>query len=216
VKDNKMSNHVVLLGDSIFDNQAYTGGDLDVVNHLRQLLPSTWSETLCAVDGATTSDMKSQCSCVPSDASHLVVSIGGNDAIMNSDLLDIDIASTAESLTLFSKRISLFESQYRAALGSVQELGRPVTTCTIYNGCFPPDEAELIRTALMTFNDVILRVAFENRFTVIDLRFVCQNAEDYANSIEPSGPGGRKIAEAIARAVGAVDDADGHSQVFSG
>jgi len=210
-----MSNHIVLLGDSIFDNQAYTEGEPDVVTHLRKLLPSPWKATLCAVDGATTNELKSQCPRVPSDASHLVVSIGGNDAIMNSDLLGTAVVSTAESLLLFSGRVSLFESQYRAALGRVQKLGRPITTCTIYNGCFPPEEAEPIRVALMIFNDVILRVAFEHQFTVIDFRFVCQGPADYANPIEPSGLGGRKIAEAITRAAGIVNDADGHSRVFS-
>jgi hypothetical protein len=144
-----------------------------------------------------------------------VVSIGGNDAIINSDLLGIDVASTAESLSVFGNRISVFEKQYRAALDRVQKLCCPITTCTIYNGSFPAEEAELIRTALMTFNDVILRVAFEHRFTVIDLRYVCRDPADYANPIEPSGTGGRKIAEAIAHVVGAVDGADYNSRVYS-
>ena len=211
-----MSNHIVLLGDSIFDNQAYTAGEPDVVNHLSRLLPSPWQATLCAVDGATTNELKAQCPHVSPDASHLVVSIGGNDAIMNSDLLATPVTSTAESLALFSERVSLFESQYRAALGRVQALGLPITTCTIYNGCFPPDEAEATRVALMMFNDVILRVAFEHEFGVIDLRLVCHDPADYANPIEPSGLGGRKIAQAISRAIGVAGDATIHSRVFTG
>jgi GDSL-like lipase/acylhydrolase family protein len=211
-----MSHHIVLLGDSIFDNQTYTAGEPDVVTHLSQLLPSPWQATLCAVDGATTNELKAQCPGVPPEASHLVVSIGGNDAIMNSDLLATPVASTAESLALFGERVSVFESQYRAALGEIQALGRPVTTCTIYNGCFPPDQAETTRVALMIFNDVILRVAFEHQFAVIDLRLVCSDPADYANPIEPSGTGGHKIAEAITRAVGVADSASAHSRVFAG
>ena len=211
-----MPNHIVLLGDSIFDNKTYTSGEPDVVTHLKQLLPSPWQATLCAVDGATTNELKSQCPHAPSDASHVVVSIGGNDALMNQDLLATSVGSTTESLALFSERVSLFESQYRAALGRVQALGLPITTCTIYNGCFPPEVAEATRVALMMFNDAILRVAFEHQFTVIDLRFVCHEPGDYANPIEPSGPGGRKIAKAIARAIGVEEDADGHSRVLTG
>jgi len=210
-----MPKHIVLLGDSIFDNQAYTAGEPDVVTHLRQQLPTPWQATLRALDGATTNQLKAQCPHVPSDASHAVVSIGGNDAIMNSDLLATPVASTAESLMLFGERVSLFESQYRAALGRVQALGLPITVCTIYNGCFPPDQAEVTRVALMTFNDVILRVAFDNQFTVIDLRSVCDDPTDYANPIEPSGTGGRKVARAIVQAVGVEDDAVGHSRVFA-
>jgi len=52
------------------------------------------------------------------------------------------------------------------------------------------------------FNDVILRVALERAIDVIDLRLVCTVASDYANPIEPSGSGGKKIADAIVAAVG--------------
>ena len=38
--------HVVLLGDSIFDNAAYTNGGPDVVTQLRELLPAGWHATL--------------------------------------------------------------------------------------------------------------------------------------------------------------------------
>ena len=211
-----MTKHIVLLGDSIFDNLAYTAGEPDVVTHLRKQLPSPWQATLRALDGATTNQLKAQCSHFPSDASHAIVSIGGNDAIMNSDLLATPVASTSDALLLFGERVSLFESQYRAALGRVQALGLPIIVCTIYNGSFPPDQAKLTRVALMTFNDVILRVAFENHFTIIDLRSVCDDATDYANPIEPSGTGGRKIASAIVRAVGLADDPADHSRVYVG
>ena len=174
-----MSNHIVLLGDSIFDNQSYTAGEPDVVSHLNQLLRSPWQATLCAVDGATTNELKSQCRRVPSDASHVVVSIGGNDALMSSDLLATPVASTAESLALFNERISVFEAQYRAALGRVQALGLPITTCTIYNGHFPQDHAGVTRIALMLINDAILRLAFEHQCDVIDLRSVCNDPEDF-------------------------------------
>jgi hypothetical protein len=40
---------VVLLGDSIFANAAYTHGEPDVLAHLRRVLPPDWRATLCAV-----------------------------------------------------------------------------------------------------------------------------------------------------------------------
>ena len=65
----------------------------------------------------------------------------------------------------------------------------------IYNGAFEePDLAARVRVALMMFNDVILRVAFEHHASAIDLRLVCNENADYANPIEPSGQGGMKIA----------------------
>jgi hypothetical protein len=70
--------------------------------------------------------------------------------------------------------------------------------CTIYNGNFPDAAFQrLSSTALSVFNDAILRVAFEHRLDVIDLRLVCNEPADYANPIEPSSHGGQKIAQVI-------------------
>jgi GDSL-like lipase/acylhydrolase family protein len=194
--------HLVLLGDSIFDNGAYTGAEPDVITHLRAILPAGWAATLCAVDGSTTLDLAVQLPRVPQEASHLVVSIGGNDALLNSDLLDTEVRSTAEALELFDERIQAFEASYRKAIASVLRLGKPAVVCSIYNGSLPdPGQAQAARVALMMFNDVIFRVAAEHRLPTIDLRLVCTEPEDYANPIEPSGQGGEKIARAIGQAL---------------
>ena len=199
--------HIVLLGDSVFDNAAYTGSEPDVITHLRSVLPQSWRATLCAVDGATTTGLPSQVRCVPGDATHLVVSIGGNDALGNIDLLSSPVRSTADALRLFGQRIGAFEQSYRRGLAPVLALRKPVTLCTIYNGDLPDrEQAALARVALMMFNDTILRVAFEHRLASIDLRLICSEREDYANPIEPSGCGGRKIAIAIARAAAVFAD----------
>jgi nicotinate (nicotinamide) nucleotide adenylyltransferase len=43
--------HIVLLGDSIFDNKTYVGENgKDVVTHLRESLPNDWQATLKATD----------------------------------------------------------------------------------------------------------------------------------------------------------------------
>jgi hypothetical protein len=197
--------HLVLLGDSVFDNGAYTGREPEVIEHLRSVLPADWQATLAAVDGATTAGLPSQVRRVPADATHLVVSVGGNDALRHLDLLHLPVASTAEALALFDERATRFEADYREALGSVLALGLPTTVCTIYNGNLEDrEEARLARVALMIFNDAILRVALEHRLGIIELRLVCSEPGDYANPIEPSGQGGWKIARAIAEAAGAA------------
>jgi hypothetical protein len=70
--------------------------------------------------------------------------------------------------------------------------------------------------ALMMFNDAILRVAFELRLGVIDLRLICVEPSDYANPIEPSGAGGAKIARAIAVSLGLIEANGSVSRVFGG
>ena len=207
--------HVALLGDSILDNRAYTRGEPDVATHLRQLLSQATPVTLCAIDGSTTADMSVQMAGIPSDASHLVVSIGGNDALLNSDLLALPVSSTTQALSLFGQRISNFERAYRAAIEPVLALQRKTAICTIYNGNLDPPQAQVARIALMMFNDVILRYGFERGLAIIDLRFVCSEKADYANLIEPSGSGGLKIAKAIAAWLG-VGKAKTAANVFTG
>lgn len=195
--------HIVLLGDSIFDNRSYTGAEPDVVTHLRALLPEGARATLLAVDGATTRSMTGQVAQIPRDATHLVVSVGGNDALGESDLLRSPAIFTTDPLRHLGERVDRFEASYRSAVQPILGYGLPATLCTIYNGALEDrSEAARARVALMMFNDVILRVAFEHHASVIDLRLVCNERADYANPIEPSGPGGMKIAKVIARAGG--------------
>ena len=197
--------HVVLLGDSILDNGAYTGGGPDVVTQLGRLLPAGWAATLAAVDGAVASSVPGQLARIPRDATHLVVSAGGNDALGHTDLLARPSRSSAQVVGWLAEAASAFEHRYRGAIAAVLALRLPTVVCTIYNGNFPDEEFQRIAsTALMAFNDAILRVAFEHGLTVIDLRLICTEPEDYANPIEPASHGGAKIAGAIALAVGAA------------
>lgn len=190
--------HIVLLGDSIFDNLSYTEGGPDVIAQVRRLLPEGSQASLLAVDGATLQNIPPQLERMPKDATHLVLSAGGNDAIMYADILDTAVNTTALALEALSAVSREFEEKYRRVVAACREFRLPLTICTIYNGCFPEaDYQRLVSTALMVFNDVILRVGIEFGLTVIDLRFVCSSSEDYANPIEPSSIGGDKIARAI-------------------
>ena len=96
-----MAFHVALLGDSIFDNRSYTRGEPDVVAHLRALLPGGRRASLFAVDGSVSDDLAEQLPRVSTDITHLVISVGGNDALRYSDLLQRPVSSTAEALRLF-------------------------------------------------------------------------------------------------------------------
>ena len=84
--------HIVLLGDSVFDNNAYVNGGLDVVAQVRRRFPDGWRVSLRAVDGSVVEDVRKQIIDLPDDATHLVISAGGNDAILNADILQQKIA----------------------------------------------------------------------------------------------------------------------------
>lgn len=201
--------HVVLLGDSIFDNARYTRGGPDVISQVRRSLPSGWTASLLALDGATTDDVAAQIERLPTQATHLVLSVGGNNALIEATVLDLPASSTAQAVALLADVGDDFETRYRSAVAACLRPGLPLSICTIYNGRFPdPAYQRIVAVALMVFNDVILRVAIEHALPVIDLRLVCANHHDYANSIEPSSVGGEKIARAISALVtGASTDA---------
>ena len=209
-----MADHIALLGDSIFDNAAYTDGLPDVVTHLRRLVPSPTQVTLLAIDGSTTKDVRRQLAELPTDVGRAAISMGGNDAILEADALDLPIDSTKEALAVFGGRSAAFEDSYRTTLAMVLERVPRSAVCTIYDPRLPGDEALLSKVALAFVNDVILRVAFEFRLPVIDLRLAIVNPEDYANALEPSSRGAAKIASAIAAALGVTTDRAPVSAVF--
>ena len=95
-----------------------------------------------------------------------------------------------------------FARDYQEMLESVIRLELPLAVCTIYDARFPdPQEQRLVVAGLTLFNDVITREAFARGLSLIDLRLICNEPDDYANPIEPSAEGGEKIAGVIARAV---------------
>ena len=194
--------HVVLLGDSIFDNAAYVRGGPDVHAHLGAILPAGWRATLAAVDGAVIADVPRQLAHVPADATHLVVSAGGNDALGHADLLDRPARSSGEVLDRLADAARGFAERYARMLAALAARGLPTAACTIYNGNLGPPNADRAAVALGVFNDVIARLTRRSGLPLIELRDVCADAADYANPIEPSVTGGAKIAYAIADVLG--------------
>jgi lysophospholipase L1-like esterase len=194
--------HVVLLGDSVFDNAAYLASGPDVIEQLRKRLPAGWRATLRAMDGSVTSGVERQLDQLPPEASHLVVSVGGNDALGHAGVLDESGRSMAGALDRLARIQDQFAHDYGAMLSGVLARGLPTAICTIYDPRFPdPRRRRLAATGLTIFNDCITREAFARRLPLVDLRLICDRDEDFANPIEPSVRGGAKIAAAIAALV---------------
>jgi len=209
--------HIVLLGDSIFDNQSYVGGGKDTIANLREQMPADWTATLLAVDGSVADGVARQLDRIPSDASHLFVSVGGNDALREMDILQMRASSAVEVFNELSNVSARFEHRYKQMLDSVLKLNRPTTVCTIYYPRFPePERQKLSVAALATFNDVITRQAFLAGVPLIDLRYVCDDDADYANPIEPSEAGGANIASTIIQVVNEHSFEANKTSVFAG
>lgn len=194
--------HVVLLGDSIFDNGAYVAGGPDVPAQLREALGVGGEVTLLARDGSVTRDVHTQLERVPQGASHLVLSVGGNDALGHLGMVDEAAGSVAEVLDRLARMARDFDLAYRQLLVQLLRKEIPLVLCTIYEGALgDPALQRRAATGLCQYNDVILRAAIEHRLALVDLRLACDSPRHYVNAIEPSVAGGARIAAAVARAI---------------
>jgi lysophospholipase L1-like esterase len=121
--------HVVLLGDSIFDN---------------------FRASLAARDGARIADVAPQVDRIAPDATHFVVSVGGNDALDQLGVLQERTNSLAAALNRLATIREGFEAGYRSMLERVLARGLPTAICTIYYPRFP--EPAMQRLAITGFS----------------------------------------------------------------
>ncbi|WP_263835104.1 SGNH/GDSL hydrolase family protein [Salinibacter sp.] len=208
--------HLVLLGDSVFDNGAYVGPDRpDVAQQVRARLsgetelpgetepPGKTEVTLLARDGHYVSDVPRQMRQLPNSATHLFLSAGGNDGLRYLDAIegfDREVQPFSGAVRRLREIQEDFREDYRPVLQEVLRAELPTALCTVYNGHFQERETQdLIDTILPVINDVIIEAAVREGLPLIDLgRALCEPDRDYANSIEPSAQGGQKIAGAVA------------------
>ncbi len=206
--------HIVLLGDSIFDNASYVPSGRDVVSHLQQMLDADSRATLLAIDGAVVDDVASQVFHIPNNATHLMLSAGGNDALQNMWILTEEAQTVSDALSKLALIRERFADSYRQLIRSLVELQKHLTVCTIYQ---PPMFEEVpqpvLAAALSVFNDTILGIAFEESLSVIETRLFLNEESDFESIIEPSDSGGAKIAQALAMAAN-IEPSPNASLVF--
>jgi hypothetical protein len=144
-----MNMNIVLLGDSIFDNAAYVGGGPDVIEQLKSILPRDWQATLLAVDGSVTTDLIRQIPKIPASATHLIVSVGGNDGLSRADILQRKARSVGEAVDQLAALRTEFHQDYHEMLNALLRVKLPLALCTVYDPHFPdPLMQRLTTTAL--------------------------------------------------------------------
>ena len=194
-----MPTHVVLLGDSIFDNAGYVPGAPCVAEQLKASLHQNDTVTLLAVDGNIAADVGNQLGKLPANTTHLALSAGGNDALGSIGCLSKPVKSMTEALSILAQIREQFRNSYCSTIEALRATGKPACVCTVYEAI--PDLSSELKTALALFNDTIVRAALAANFSIIDLREICIEASDFStvSPIEPSAEGGQKIAAAIAK-----------------
>ena len=208
--------HIILLGDSIFDNAAYVGeNNPDVITQLKNNLPKTWKATLKAVDGHKVQDIYSQLKILPKDSTHLVLSVGGNDALSCINIVNEKVNSSAQVFNKLANLREEFEEKYQELLQTILMFHLSTTICTIYNPNYSdPMLQRLSMTGLTVFNDTIISQGFKAGIPIIDLRLVFNESQDYANPIEPSVKGGQKIVNVILNVIKEHNFNQEYTQVF--
>ena len=208
--------HIVILGDSVFDNASYVERGEAVLDKLESVLAPGWQVTLLARDGGVLADISRQIERLPPGATHLFVSAGGNDALGHVGVLGEPVASVHEALAMLATIKEQFQERYREMLDRVDSLRLPTTICTIYDARFPDAQLRKIsNTALAVLNDVITREAGVRGLPLLDLRTLFADDADFANAIEPSARGGEKLARAILEVVAHHDFAARRSCIFT-
>lgn len=189
--------HLVLLGDSIFDNEIYVPGEPSVTKQVQANLPADWRVTLLAVDGAITTEVLDQLRDLPADTTHLALSTGGNDALETIPKLDQSATSVYNALSYLNQWQTEFRQDYRKVITALKSTGLPLVACTVYDQV--PSLTGELRTALSLFNDVIVFESARQKIPTIDLRLVCTGPDDFSaeSDIEPSAQGGEKIARLL-------------------
>jgi hypothetical protein len=187
--------HIVLLGDSIFDNASYVAPGSEVAAQLRSQLGPGYRVSLLARDGAVLADMVAQVAHVqalPEPVTCLVVSCGGNDVLGLVGAMQTQENSVLDAAELQASWQASFRREYRRMLKVVQSRKVPLAVATIYDGV--PRMTAGLRAALAPFNDVIVREVVHRGLPLLDLRVACNEPGDHASSspIEPSEQGGRK------------------------
>ncbi|MEM7179303.1 MAG: SGNH/GDSL hydrolase family protein [Spirochaetota bacterium] len=225
----KSNKHVVLCGDSIFDNANYVEkGELDVLGHLQQLQKNTGNQaSLLAVDGDVCLDVLQQVKQLPGDTSHIFVSAGGNDALGFMGVLTESYASNEELFLAIANIQIQFRERYVKMLEGVLALKLPTIVCTVYNprynlpdpttgiaSKFMQTKQKILSALLSLFNDVIIQEASMRNFSLIDLRAICNTDADFANPIEPSTIGAEKLAAKILQVLSEHDFADVSTRLY--
>ena len=196
--------YVSLLGDSIIDNKIYVNpGELSVKEHLEDQSGYVFNQI--AVDGHTTDDViEYQLGKVNNKlTTHNVLSIGGKDLLWHLGFLKNNIELTAiEILEQAVVLLAPIKNRYRTIVQNLSQQNPNLLLCTVYEGnlvgdSFYSDVAFASKAMVSMFNDIVFSTGSSFKADVIELRNIFTTPDDYANPIEPSHIGGKKLSKEI-------------------
>jgi len=194
---------IILLGDSILNNDPYVKKDKSVSAILKKSYANT---RLLAKDGSTIADVYSQIKDINrSKNTFLFLSAGGNDILSLIDAIGVPAINENTPDDLYEGVDEIFDNYINLVEDIKKQL--PNTNIALFNLYYPVDYSFSFSTDPDTIKRLITR--WNKRLTdkykqkqtstpsIIKLNNLLSKKEDFTNSIEPSEKGGKKIAKLI-------------------
>jgi len=205
--------HVVLLGDALLD--AYSSIDQRPGEFENALLPGTRDQWKISVISAAAIERAGASAVLPKDATHAIVFIEGNHAIEHSGLLHGRPHTVGHTLEQLSLAADEFERTLARLIHVAQAARLVIMVCTMFEPNYKdPVRQRTASAALAIFNDRVTKRAAEARASLIDLRLICNEPEDYDKPTQMSKSGLQKAANVVRFAMFELEAGAQRSQVF--
>ncbi len=205
--------HVVLLGDALLE--AYSSIDKTPGKFEDALLPGTRDQWKISVVSAAEVERAGSSLALPGDATHAIIFIEGNHAIEQSGLLHSRPDAYGQTLEQLSLAADEFERTLARLIHVVQAARLVIMVCTMFQPNYKdPTRQRTACAALAVFNDRVTKRAAEARVSLIDLRLICNEPEDYDQPTRLSQSGLQKAANVIRFAMFELDAGARRSEVF--
>ena len=176
--------HIVLLGDSIFQNNNYVPKSKSVEYLLKEKL--SIPSLVLAQDNAIIYDIPKQYNSMPlnlnAKTTNLYISIGGND------LLNLYEHNNTNNSKLFNMVWEIYKKTILMLIDSTQ---CNIILTDIYFITDPNYSRYL--PIIKKWNANLYRFASKNNFKVFKISEILTQPQDFTNSIEPSSVGGKKM-----------------------
>lgn len=176
---------LILLGDSMLDNELYVGEGNSVFDKIRRTIKNTFN---FAEDNATIKDCYAQIERIPKtfnrESSYIILSVGGNDIINNPN-----VVKSPEKLekieTDYIQLVEAIKSKFPRANLLVVNIYKPFASYY-----------KMFYEVIDNWNKFLIKSKIYE-YEVLDIESLITEKTDLVNDIEPSETGGQKLADLI-------------------
>ena len=180
---NYTKQNMVLLGDSVFNNNKYVSDGKSVENLLVER--TNGKTTFLAKDDSKINDVYNQVAQISSDlnsnSTTIFLSIGGNDMLSNQELTDAS---------------SIFD-KYKQLVKHIQTQ-IPNANLVLLDIYYPNNtKYQKYHTIIYNWNKMLDDFGKQNNISILKISNVLTKPEDFISEIEPSSTGSQKIVDTL-------------------